>query len=490
LENVEIPKDWENIIMWSRKWAPTQRQIIGAFENKYVILLVAANGVGKTLLLCWNFIALMLGIHPIQKPRDDNGKTIYAGQMAPPLKARISAPTWDHNVMNVIVPMVKSLLPKSMVKRDFTESNRTWTLKNGSSLECMTYEQMVSQHASRELDLVGHDEQPPRQIWIEDMERLRSAKNGGRNMICMTQELESARPIDWMLEDLWEKDSDDIGKFTMSKYDLMGYHPNYTKEYFEREKRKYGEGSDEYKVKILGQFISLGGLVYGSHFKDLHQPTGHLIRYFSPTQSWDFGMALDSHPRKPVAGLWYAKDADGNIFVIDELKRAETEGKTLREVCEIIKIKERGWNVAVRLIGESATAKDNRIRPDWSDQEEFAKWGIFCQPAQEKPLNSRINAVTQYLKSDGSDYPEIRIFEHCHDLRHDLKHVVYEEYKHKEEKDPKMKVKDKWKCLPDCLSYICQYEGRFVDSEPEESVIDTDILPRFHWGKGLSTGSY
>jgi len=103
----------------------------------------------------------------------------------------------------------------------------------------------------------------------------------------MTQELESPRPITWMLEELWHSDNPDIAKFTMSKYDLKGYHPNYTEEYFEREKRKYGEGSDEYKVKILGQFVSVGGLVFGADFKDTHQPHGHIIPYFSPNSDWD-----------------------------------------------------------------------------------------------------------------------------------------------------------------------------------------------------------
>ena len=479
---MQIPSNWEALLRWPEKFSPKQCDVIKAFGNKFIIVLVAANGVGKTLLLVWNFLAMLLGNHPYSKEMGKLG--------VPPIKARISAPTWDHNIMSVVVPKIRELCPRDALKRDFSEAKRTFYFRNASTLELMTYEQMVSQHASHELDLVGFDEQPPRNIWIEDMERLRSAKDGGRCFIGMTQELDSPRPITWMLEELWYADNPDIAKFTMSKFDLMGYHPNYTKEYFEREKRKYGEGSDEYKVKILGQFVSVGGLVYGADFKDATQPIGHLVSYFPPSLKWDYGMAIDSHARKPTAALWYAKDPDGNLFIIEELKRSESEGKTIREVAEIMHLKEKGWPIDTRLIGESATSKDNRIRPDWSEQEEFARWGFYCQPVAERPLAPRINAVKQYLKSDGSDYPELRVFEHCHDLRHDMKHVVYEEFRHKEEKDPKMKVKDKWKCLPNCLEHICQHEGRFVEDKETETIVTEDFLPRFQWNRGLSTGAY
>jgi hypothetical protein len=136
-------------------------------------------------------------------------------------------------------------------------------------------------------------------------------------------------------------------------------------------------------------------------------------------------------------------------------------------------MKERAYGIHepyYRLIDPSAAKKENSIIAGFNPLEEFARFGIPCAPASNDM--TRIDKVKQYLKSrDTSIWPQVRIFEDLIDLRHDMQFVQYDEFRMRnyDDVDPKSgKIKDKYKCLPDCVSYVLNNEGAMLETDKED----------------------
>ena len=494
-EKISIPCD-------PRRLSPKQRAVYR--DNSYIVLLVAANGTGKSLLECLDAAHMMLGLHERQA-EGGNRDSRQLGPLGPPIRIRHLAPSFENGVKGVLLKKYMGdgvnppLIPPSLVKVPFSDKSPQIVLHNDSWVQFGTYEQKVSHQAGAEFDKIIYDEEPPFHLWEENRQRLRSAKDGrGQILIGMTPSPESQYTMSWTFEKLWSNPDTDISKHQLSKYDLVGYHPNVTLESIERDKRLMTD--EEFRIRVMGEYVALSGRLY-PEYKDTYQPEGHLLKRFTiDPRVWPIYFALDWHDRKPAAAIWATKDNQSNIIFFDELKRRETEGLTIKEVCQLIKMKEAAYGItegvwemgnSYRLIDPSAAKKENALIAGFNPLEEFARFGIYCAPAANDMI--RVDLTKRYLKSDDSGiWPQARFFDDLSDTRHDMQFVQYEDYKYLEDRDPKGgKIKDRYKCLPDCASYILNHEGMMVqtDEEDRKEVYIPEIQPVYHRGN-VSLGAY
>jgi len=447
-------------------------------SEKQILAFITANGVGKTETLIWNVVALALGWHPLQ---------LHKGLFPPPLRIRLTADTFKEGIKERLLPRIRNYLPKEFILQDYDDSNRTIKLKPttehenqpilrdekgqriGGFFQFLTYEAPVKQHAGAELDIIVFDEEPPYAHYVENLERLRRAKNGGRLMIGMTPELESERPMTWSFEHLYETTSPNIECFGMSQYEA----PWIPQEFIQLQLDTLPE--EEIAVKVFGKFAQLQGLVYKKFSPNLY-PAGNKIEIFWPNGQDRIAFAADVDEAKPFAGAWTVIDKDKNVKTFNILSRAETEGRVIKEVCEMIHQKEAGLNIEYRLLGSGSLRKVDQ-RSGYNMMNDFAKHGIHFTIFPERPNYPRINAMRQYIR--GSYGPKLLITENCYDLIYDLTHLTFRKMGSRAI-EQKIVIRDKGKCLPDCVSFICHKEGVNIGGDKKDEEKPNWIPQRPH----------
>lgn len=445
---------------------------------KQIIAFITANGVGKTETIIWNAIALGLGWHPLQ---------LEHKIFKPPLRIRINGDSFNQAIKKRLLPRIRNYLPKEFILQDYNDTDRMIKLKPsvawpgepilrddkgqkiGGFFEFLTYEQSVKEHAGNELDIIANDEESPYPIHVESLTRLRKAKDGGRLMIGMTPEIESERPMTWSFEHLYETMSPNVECFGMSMYEAPWISPEYIQGLIDTLP------DEEVQVKVYGKYAQLQGLVY-PRFSSHLWPNGNKIEIFWPDRDMKVMFAADVDEGKPFAGVWAAIDKDRNLKYFNIISRAESEGRVVKEVCELIKQKEAGLNVSYRLLGQGSMRKTDQ-RSGYNLMNDFSKHGLNFIIWPEKPAYDRINATRQFIR--GSYGPRLFVTENCYDLLYDLTHLTYRKMGQRAI-EQKIVVRDKGKCLPDCVSYICHKEGMAVGYDKKQEEEPTWIPPRPH----------
>jgi len=475
--NLTPPNDpYERFAWFSKAMVGPQRRF--TLSRKEIIAFITANGVGKTETLIWNAIALGLGWHPLQ---------LKHKIFQPPLRIRLNADTLKEGVKERLLPRIRNYLPKEFILQDYDDTSRTIKLKPGvcwdgqpilrdekgqkigGFFQFLTYEQAVKVHAGAELDVVLDDEESPYDIWVEDLARTRKAKDGGRFMIGMTPEIESERPMTWSFELLYETDNPNVECIPMAMEEAPWISPEFI------QKLKDTLPPEEYAVKCKGLFAQLMGLVYQKFSSNLF-PNGNKIEIMWPDPDMKVVFAADVDEGKPFAGVWAAVDKDRDIRFFNIISRDEAKGKVVREICDLIHQKEAGLNVAYRLLGQGSVRGTDQ-RSGYNLMNDFSKHGINFVIWPEKPAYDRINATRQYIR--GSYGPRLYITENCYDLLYDMTHLTYRKMGSRAI-EQKIVVRDKGKCLPDCLSFICHKEGMVLGLDKKEEEDRIWIPPRPH----------
>ena len=112
-EEIAIPHD-------HRRLAPKQREVL--LDNTYIVLLVAANGTGKSLIECLDASYMMLGVHDRQRI-GGNRESKKLGPLGPPIRIRHLAPSFENGVKGVLLKKYMGdgvnapLIPPEMVSQ-------------------------------------------------------------------------------------------------------------------------------------------------------------------------------------------------------------------------------------------------------------------------------------------------------------------------------------------------------------------------------------
>lgn len=167
-----------------------------------------------------------------------------------PVRGRVVTVDFTYGLEQIIIPLFKILLPNSELidgswESSYSKSLRVLTLKNGSTVEFMSYEQDTEKFAGTSRHFVHYDEEPPLHIFNECNARL--VDTDGSYWISMTP----VEGLTWTYEKIfepWENKTDpNIGVIVADMLD----NPHISKEASERYLS--GLDDDERKAREHGK---------------------------------------------------------------------------------------------------------------------------------------------------------------------------------------------------------------------------------------------
>jgi phage terminase large subunit-like protein len=377
-----------------------------------------------------------------------------------PNYGRICCTDFTNGIEKVIIPQMRQLIPKALIDRYMTES-RTLYLKNGSTIEFMSYDQDVEKFASASRHWIWFDEEPPQDIYRECQMRLLDTK--GDCWFTLTP----TNGMTWIYTDIYEKGGIDPG-IQLFQFDTR------QNPYIDAEVLKelaVGFSEAEIDMRFGGKFVSLSGLIYKEFVKERH-----IIKRIDIAQHWPKICAIDPHPRNPSVVVYMAvapahefiaklKLAGINITwdipyhediytIYDEIYPGMDKKPLISEICSMMRAKEKNDHIRYRLIDSMANTPDPIIGR--TIRQEFETHGIRTVLA-EKNVANRIFKVREKLQRNS-----LYVISDLHNTIWEFLHYVWDDYKiGRDYKDPKEKPRKKRDHAMDCVGYMCSSCPKF-----------------------------
>ncbi len=386
---------------------------------------------------------------------------------------RICCTDFTNGIEKVLIPEFRKWCPKHLLDRYDVES-RTQYLKNGSTVEFMSYDQEVDKFESASRHWIHHDEEPPRGIYIANKMRLLDTR--GDMWFTMTPQ----HGLTWVYDEIYEQ---------------AGVNPNIQIWLFDSLKNPYlnkdeineiikGLDPQEVEARIHGKFVQLSGLIYKEY-----NPEKHYIPTFPIPDHWVKICSIDPHPRICTA-VSYMAVASPQQFIMECRKHDisipdnltmdgediyivydEIYGMTnllIKDICDLMKAKEGKDYIMYRLIDNAANTPDPIVGTNV--REEFEKHGIRTILA-DKDVANRIWRVRGRLQVNS-----LYVQRHCINTDWEFRHYAWDEYKiGKDYKDPKEKPRKKRDHLMDNIGYMCVSSPRSQPAQiyrPKRATID------------------
>jgi phage terminase large subunit-like protein len=263
----------------------------------------------------------------------------------------------------------------------YSKELRMITLENGSTLEFMSYDQQLDKFAGTSRHFIHFDEEPPKDIFIENRARL--IDTGGHYWITMTPVL----GMDWVYDDIYMPGKNDAGSnISVIEVDMT---ENPYLSQGEIEGFLSGLSADERTARVRGKFVRVGGLVFKFFDPDLH-----VVDPFVPPKSWEWYVSLDHGYNNPTAIYWHAVSPDGQVVTFSE---AYDNEHTVDYWATLIHARNSGFGRPPDYyVADPAIAQRQAITGA-SIQTEYAERGINFMLGHNDVI-SGINRMTMYLK--------------------------------------------------------------------------------------------
>jgi len=263
-----------------------------------VVVFQGGNRSGKSVWLVVEVVSFLLGLEP------------WSGRAMPfsdgPVQVRLFGEDWTHHVGMVLMPLLREYLPIEEVvetKKNNQGIDFYWRVRNGSTLELMTYEQKTDAVEGWRGHVVGMDEPPPRDKYIACRRGL--VDFNGVMLMSMTPLKEA-----WIYDEIVMSREPGVRVFQVDIRD----NPHLSEEAIAAF-----EGSlsvEEKEARLHGKWLHLQGLVY----KDFN-PGIHVKEPFEIPDNYTCYAAIDCHPRTEHAIVFMAVDKFGRQYVVDEIWR-------------------------------------------------------------------------------------------------------------------------------------------------------------------------
>lgn len=447
-----------------------------------IFILPGGNGCGKSSFLINLISAILFGPqseyfdYPIFRnwPWPKKGRVVgtSANVEGSPEKGQVGA---------IQVELKKWLYPRHYTSDKMGKTySSLYKTDTGHSFGLMTYNQATEEYAGPSLGWIGLDEPPPQGIFDECVARLRE---GGILFITMT----SLREAWWIFQNI-----EAGAKYYMHPF--VDAHDNCKQcgvdgylehAHIEKVLEAYID-PDEREARKTGKPMYFTGRKY-----KLYNPDYHLIHREQAYQMWPdidyypMVMSCDPHDRKPFVFIWVKVTPGNDIVVWHEYPNKITHSQmycmlkdsqlTVRDYAKMIHDFEFGRTITRRLIDPMYVPERVGIDAKSTIIQKFAPFNIIFARG-EASQKKRDDAVREYLglkKRDEFIHEHRRKIYIVNDLINmdwSLKNHVWDEFKDKDNRDQKQKVRDTpAKCFCNCLEYICADYPEFTRIEPTHS---------------------
>ena len=364
-------------------------------------LFLGGNRAGKTVAECAEAVMRLTGKH---KYRDDLKR--------PPIAGRSVSVDVEKGIKEIVLPQIARWMPPSELingswEDSYAKGERKLTLANGSTLEFMTYEQEVEKFAGTSRDFVMFDEEPPEDIFNENL--LRLVDVNGDWWMAMTPLID----MSWTHDRLFQKGLDPATSTlvlpdgtsirTVEVFQASSLDNQYISE-AELFIATDGMSEEEADARKHGKYFSYTGAIYSSSIR--MGENGGIKTFIPPihnSDSWPllynkwghFGM-LDHGYSNPTAFYLGAYDKYGRVIIYYEYYKQK---KLVHENAEAIKgiLRElRLENKLEYIVGDPSIRNTDPITGS-SIQQEYAEHGLYIGLANNDVIGG-INRVSSRLK--------------------------------------------------------------------------------------------
>lgn len=413
-------------------------------RNRWVF---GGNRTGKTECGAIETIWLSLGIHPFRPNKKSTECWVVS------LSQRVQK--------EVAQAKILKYLPKNAIKEIIMTSGKKGDAENGI-IECIilnnhfgktskiwfkSCEEGREKFQGASLDFVWFDEEPPEDIYNEC--RMRVLDKSGEVFGTMTP----LKGLTFIYNQIYLNESQDPEVY----YQFMSWEDNPFLNTKEIERLSQTMSAEEIESRKYGRFSAKDlGLIYTEFDVNIH-----VIDPFEIDNDWQDNLSIDPGLSNPLSCHWYARDFDGNVYVIAEHfaenKTIEYHSQKIKEISNKL-----GWKRAANGMIESlidSASNQKTLASQKSVTDLFYDNGILVNPNVNKDVLSGISKVKTYLKNiEGKT--KLYIFSCCVNLIQELKTYRWN--------GQGMPVKKDDHCLDELRYYIMSlHETKKTDKKTE-----------------------
>lgn len=362
----------------------------------------------------------------------------------------------------------------------YRDPERRSVIEGESSIQFMSKDQDVSDHASGEFHLIIMDEPPSYAIFQESVARVMSL--GGRLFVDMTWPSDPAFPVEWIFDEIYDKGQPGPNKDPNIECFNLYTTENPNVDQTEINLRASQMSDTEKQVRIYGQPIRFSNRIHPL-FTDQAQHwcffcgkvvlveagrclscQGQEIVSFSHVEAfeykptWPVICLLDPHPRKPHMLAYWAVDPHDDLWCVGELEVSESPLE-VKKRCDDFE-NDHHLLVAQRWMDPNMGRSPSGTTREITWQDEFGAVGLEFDLADDSEVGrSRVN---EYLKpSPATLRPRMIWHPRCTTGIIQFKRFVWDDYRKSEERDQKQRPKPKHDDFPALARYLLNTEPCF-----------------------------
>ncbi len=371
-------------------------------KNRWVF---GGNRSGKTECGAVETVYLARGIHPYRK-----NKPISCWVVS--LSKQVQRDVAQNKILNY--------LRKDWIESIVMASGRSDSADNGiidfilvrnvfgslSRIGFKSCDQGREKFQGSSLDFVWFDEEPPYDIYQEC--RMRVLDRKGEIFGTMTP----LKGLTWVYNEIYLNSNHDDNIW----HEEIEWADNPFLDSEEIEAMTKSMSEEELESRRYGKFMACGGMVYNEFDESVH-----VIDPFDVPKEWHDNISIDPGLNNPLSCHWYARDYDGNVYVIaehfDKGKDVNYHSQRIKEISN--RLDWHYYNGKLRALIDSA-AMQRTLASTKSVVELFYENDILVNPKVNKDMFSGINRVKRFLR-DGEGKAHIFIFRNCVKLIEEFK---------------------------------------------------------------------
>jgi len=377
-------------------YIPHDKQIAFHQSSAMVTQYIGGNRSGKTTGGVCEDIWYAKGEHPFKRiPEAPNA-------------IRICTVDFNVGLLQILLPELARWCPPSLLKNGSWEDSylkepRELHFSNGSFIEFKSYEQDVVKFAGTSRDLIHHDEEPPENIYKENLMRIIDCS--GRITMTMTP----VEGMTWTYDKIYlkgkpEDNSPGDSNFLVIEADMLD-NP-YIGE-VEAQMVLAGLDKQERDAREHGKYVMVGGLIYPGF-----NVNTHVIDDFKVPSNWNIYASMDHGLANPTSWHWHTVTPEGRIITFYEYYQNE---KTVAEHAEQYhKINIQLGRLPEYNVGDASIRNRNAISMT-SVQQEYIKNGIFIILGNSD-VAAGINRVRNYMRPGKDGKPMWLVTKNCENL--------------------------------------------------------------------------
>jgi phage terminase large subunit-like protein len=408
-----------------------------------------------------------------------------------PQHVRVIGEDYQNGVLRNLIPTYRKWAPREHLidgnwEKSYSAGEQTLRLIDPKTkqicgtIEFMSNKQDLGTFQGPPRHMLIFDEEPDHEVYKENLMRFTTASSLDV-LFCMTP----TKGLSWTF-DLFTRGTDEIGN-NIDWFQIASVCNPYANIKVLREILKEMESYEELKMRLLGEFVSLSGLVYGKLF----QHSTHVIKPFETgctcgaardthTESCPYNqymgfIGIDPHMVKDSCAVMCFIDREDNFYVDTCYKRGVTVEELKRDLTLLSQDHRIVKNIADPSSDSSLTIHDNVNIFELMKRGKNALRNLTKADKFQGSIAAGISNIKERLKLTRTGKPRLFIFDRPENklLIKSFKTLQRETWVDEGERGQKDKIAEGLHDHHACVRYILQ--RRFSWRTTEDPVIKNEI---------------